>query len=342
MSKQLTALLLKRKIDNIKSLKDRQMYLINCLRSQGFIKEEIKTEPIDISFTTHDTCKLCKSSSFIYSNHERICQKCGATDTSVSINPFKNYKQDINFSKGTFIEPGTTFVTIIEDGKEVKRDLSRTNTWSNSDPEQLRISNNFKQMNDILDSLSEKYNPVTFDRIRNEILSMWYNVIKIKPNMRGKEKQALNLWCIYYPMVYNKLQINIQKLVTMFDIQIGEAYSYNFIMKDLFNGTPFEKYISIPIGSVSDIQIPEGISKRLNKIKRDLKEYLSDPLKDKELYGIIYYIAKNVNDKNVNDKKFTLLYLSQKSGLSTVLISSESNKIESFYNKNKSMKEKLF
>ena len=108
------------------------------------------------------------------------------------------------------------------------------------------------------------------------------------------------------------------------------------------NRVPFEKYISIPIGSVSDIQIPEGISKRLNKIKRDLKEYLSDPLKDKELYGIIYYIAKNVNDKNVNDKKFTLLYLSQKSGLSTVLISSESNKIESFYNKNKSMKEKLF
>jgi len=166
---------------------------------------------------------------------------------------------------------------------------------------------------------------------------MWYNIIKIKPDLRGKEKQALATWSIYYPMVYNKLQINIQKLVSMFDIQIGEAYSYNFIMKDIFSGTAFEKYISIPIGSTSDIQIPEGITKRLNKIKRDLKDYLSSPLKDKELYGILYYTAKQINDK-----KFTLVYLSEKSGLSSVLISSEANKIEAFYNKNPSMKSKIF
>lgn len=337
MSKQLTALLLKRKIDNLKNVKDRRQYLINCLQRQGFIKEDIKTEPIDISSMSHDTCKLCKSSSLLYSNHERICQECGATDTSVTFNPFKTYKQEINFSKGSFIDPGTTFVTIIKDGKEVKRDLSKINTWSNSDPEELRISNNLKKMNDILDALSGKYNPIVFDRVKNEILSMWYNIIKIKPDLRGKEKQALALWSIYYPMVYNNLQINIQKLVSMFDIQIGEAYSYNFVMKDIFSGTAFEKYISIPIGSTSDIQIPEGITKKLNKIKRDLKDYLSSPIKDKELYGILYYIAKQMNDK-----KFTLVYLSEKSGLSTVLISSEANKIEAFYKKNPSMKSKIF
>lgn len=337
MSKQLTALLLKRKVDNIKSVKDRRQYLINCLQTQGFIKEEIKIEPIDISLRSHDTCKLCKSSSLLYSNHESICQECGATDTSVNFNPFKTYKQEINFSKDTFIEPGTTFVTIIKDGKEIKRDLSKINTWSNNDPEESRISNNLKKINDILDLLSVKYNPIVFDRVRNEILSIWYNLIKIKPDLRGKEKQALTVWSIYYPMVYNKLQINIQKLVSIFDIQIGEVYSYNFVMKDIFNGTSFEKYISIPIGTTSDIQIPEGITKRLNKIKRDLKDYLSSPLKDKELYGILYYIAKQINDK-----KFTLVYLSEKSGLSTVLISSESNKIESFYKKNPSMKSKIF
>ena len=86
MSKQLTALLLKRKVDNIKNVKDRRQYLINCLQKQGFIKEEIKTEPIDISLISHDTCKLCKSSSILYSNHESICQECGATDTSVNFN----------------------------------------------------------------------------------------------------------------------------------------------------------------------------------------------------------------------------------------------------------------
>ena len=166
---------------------------------------------------------------------------------------------------------------------------------------------------------------------------MWYNVIKIKPILRGKEKQALAVWSIYYPLVYNKLPINIQKLVSMFDIQIGEAYSYNFVMKDIFNGTAFQEYISIPIGSTSDIQIPEEIMKILNKIKYDLKDYLSNPLKDKELYGIIKYIAKQMNDK-----KFTLIYLSEKSGLSTVLISSEANKIETFYKRNPSMKSQLF
>lgn len=337
MSIQLTALLLKRKIDNLKNVKDRRQYLINCLQRQGFIKEDIKTEPIDISFRSPDICKLCDSNSLVYSNHERICQECGATDTSVTFNPFKTYKQDLNFSKGTFIEPGTTFATIIKDGKEMKRDLSKMNTWTNSDPEELKISNNLKKMNDTLDALSGKYNPVVFDRVRNEIISMWYNIIKIKPDLRGKEKQALALWSIYYPMAYNKLQINIQKLVSMFDIQIGEAYSYNFVMKYTFSGTSFEKYISIPIGSVSDIQIPEGITKRLNKIKRDLRDYLSSPLKDKELYGILYYTAKQINDK-----KFTLVYLSEKSGLSSVLISSEANKIEAFYNKNPSMKSKIF
>lgn len=337
MSINLTALLLKKKIDNMNNVREGREYLINCIQKHGFIKEEIKTEPIDISFTSRDLCKICKSSSLIYSNHESICQECGATDVSVNFNPFKSYKQEINFSKGTFIEPGAVYASVIKDGKDVKMDLSKMNTWYSSDPEELRISNNLKTMNNILDGLSGNYNPIVFDRVRNEIISMWYNVIKIKPDLRGRKKEALILWSIYYPMVYNNLKINIQRLVSVFGIQIGEAYSYNYVMKDIFNGTSFEKYISIPIGSISDIQIPEEITKKLNKIKRDLKEYLSTPLKDKELYGLLYYIARQINHA-----EFTLVYLSEKSGLSTVLISSEANKIEVFYNKNPSMKSRLF
>lgn len=336
MSKQLTALLLKKKLDNIKGNKDRRQYLINCLNKQGFIKEEIKVETIKLD-VSHDTCKLCKSSSIIFSNHEKICQECGTIENAINVNPFKTYKQDINFSKGTFIEPGTTFISIMKDGKEVKRDLSKINTWTNNDPDELKIVNNLKKINDTLDILSVNYNSIIFERIKDIILSMFYNLIKIKPDIRGKEKQALTIWCIYYPMVYNNLQINIQKLAAMFDIQTGEVYSYNFIMKDIFNDTAFEKYISIPIGTISDIKIPAEISKKLSKIKRDLKDYLSDPLKDKELYGIFYYIAKQLNDKT-----FTLVYLSEKSGLSTVLISSEANKIEAFYKKNSALKSRIF
>lgn len=338
MSKELTAFLLKSKIDNIKNIGDRRQYLIDCLDKQGFIREEIKTEPI--SFTQHDTCRMCNSSSFIYNNHEKICEECGAIEDSVNLNKWRTYKQDLNISKGTFIEPGTTLVTITnEDGKQVKRDLAKIATWLNADKEELKMSTNLRIMNDVLDTLSGKYKdkPVIFDRTKSEILSMWFNVIKIKPDLRGKEKKALLIWCIYYPLVYNKLQVNIQQLTSIINITIGEAYVYNVIMKDIFKDTTFENYVSIPIGSTSDIQIPEEITKKLKKIKRDLKDYLSNPLKDKELYGIIYYIAKQIKNKT-----FTLVYLSKKSGLSTVLISSESNKIENFYNKNPSMKNNIF
>jgi len=338
MSKELTAFLLKSKIDKIKNIGDRRQYLIDCLDKQGFIREEIKTEPI--SFTQHDTCRMCNSSSFIYNNHEKICEECGASEDSVNLNKWRTYKQDLNISKGTFIEPGTTLVTITnEDGKQVKRDLAKIATWLNADKEELKMSTNLRIMNDVLDTLSGKYKdkPVIFDRTKSEILSMWFNVIKIKPDLRGKEKKALLIWCIYYPLVYNKLQVNIQQLTSIINITVGEAYVYNVIMKDIFKDTTFEKYVSIPIGSTSDIQIPEEITKKLKKIKRDLKDYLSNPLKDKELYGIIYYIAKQIKNKT-----FTLVYLSKKSGLSTVLISSESNKIENFYNKNPSMKNNTF
>tara|TARA_B100000035_G_C21032170_1_gene569037 strand:- start:2261 stop:3268 length:1008 start_codon:yes stop_codon:yes gene_type:complete len=335
MSKQLTALLLKKRIDSIKDTKNRRQYLIDCLKKQGFIKEEISTLPLEI--LSHDTCKLCKSKSIIFSNHEKICGECGTVETFTDINPYKTYKQSINLSKGTFIEPGEIFVTVIKDGKELKKDLSKLNTWSNSDPEELKFTNTLKKINETLDIIGSNYNQIIFERTRSIILSMWYNIYKIKTQVRGKEKQALMVWSIYYPLVYNKLKINIQKLVSMFDLQIGELYSYNFIMKDIFNGTSYEKYISIPIGNTSDIEISEEIKKKINSIKRDLKDYLSDPLKDKELYGIIYYIAKQLNNK-----KFTLVYLSEKSGLSTVLISSESNKIEKFYNKNQLLKNKIF
>ena len=338
MSKELTAFLLKSKVDKIKNVRDRRQYLIDCLGKQGFIREEIKTEPI--SLVQHDTCKMCNSSSLIYNNHEKICQECGATEDSVSLNTWKTYKQDLNLSKGTFIEPGTTIVTITnEDGNQVKRDLAKISTWLNVDKEELKMSTNLRAMNDALDTLSSRYRDksLTFDRVKSEILSMWFNLIKIKPDIRGKEKKALLIWCIYYPLVYNKLQVNIQQLTSIINITIGEAYVYNVIMKDIFKDTTFEKYVSIPIGSTSDIQIPDEITKKLKKIKRDLKAYLSSPLKDKELYGIIYYIARQMRNKT-----FTLVYLSKKSGLSTVLISSESNKIESFYNKNPSMKNNIF
>ena len=68
-----------------------------------------------------------------------------------------------------------------------------------------------------------------------------------------------------------------------------------------------------------------------------MKDYLKEPLKDKQLYGMIYYISKNIPGKF-----FTLSQLSDKSKLSTVTILNESKIYDKFYNSNKRLKEKLF
>jgi len=335
MSKEITALLLKKKVDSMKTPQIGQDYLINCLRSQGFIKDEPEVSA-PIEQLSHDTCKLCHSSDFIYSSHEKICKTCGTSEYSAAANPFKTYKQDINLTKGSFIEPGTLTVKVIKDGKQVSRDLSQINTWLSNDPEEQRIKANMTRINETLDILASNYNPIIFDRVKSQILSMWYNVITIKPNIRGKEKQALEVWTIYYPMVYNKLQINIQKLVSIYDVQIGEVYSYNFVMRDIFSKTQFEPYISVPIGSIVDILLTPDINIKIKRVKNDLKDYLSNPLKDKELYGIIYYLGKITGDKT-----YTLTYLFEKTNISPNVISAEAAKIEKFYNGNPGMMRKL-
>ena len=92
------------------------------------------------------------------------------------------------------------------------------------------------------------------------------------------------------------------------------------------------------MGTVVDIEIPQEIKRKYNMIiKSNFKDYLSSPLKDKETAGIIYYIAKQLDKKN-----FTLIFLSEKYGLSSVLIASVYKKIESYYKKNPSERAKIF
>lgn len=330
MSKEITALLLKNKIDKVKNPKE---YLINCLRNQGLIKEETSESKI----VSHDTCKLCNSSDFIFNKHEKICNECGAIDTSVSDSAYKTYKQNISFTKGTFIEPGTTLVKIIKNGVEVTRDLARTNTFISQDPEEKRLKANIDKLNEILDSLVKDYNPMIFDKIRDEISSVWYNILLIKPEIRGRERLALLAWSIYYPIVYNNLNINIQKLATIIGVQVGDIYSYNFVMKDIFEGTQFEKYISVPIGTETSIDLSPNYLSKIKLIKKDLKDYLSNPIKAKEEYGIVYYLSNKI----FKDRKYTSTFLSEKLNLSPNVILLEASKIEKFYNKNVGKRTKL-
>lgn len=333
MSKQLTALLLQKSISD-KSRVEQKEYLLDCLKKQGIIVDPISFSASDD--TLPDICEICNSSDIIYSNHEKICNKCGTSKTDISVNPFRTFKQDINFSTGTFIEPGTLIINVMKDGKMVTRDLSKVNTWLSTDLEDQRIANGLKNLNEILDKLRVYYNPILFERVEKEIISMWYNVLISNKTLMGKERRALLAWVIYYPMVYNNLNVSIQRISSITDVFIGDIYSYNFKLKDIFKGTSFEKYVSVPIGSNSDISLPQKVQDKIKTVKRDMKDYLKDPLKDKQLYGLIYFISKNT------DKSFTLADLATKSSLSTVTILNESKKYNEFYKTNPILRQKLF
>tara|TARA_B100000768_G_C11244665_1_gene361213 strand:+ start:446 stop:1369 length:924 start_codon:yes stop_codon:yes gene_type:complete len=306
------------------------------LRKQGIILEPVIDAGVNVNVLP-DICEVCKSSNIIFSNHEMICNECGIAKSSTNINPFKTFKQDINFSSGAFIEPGTIIVSVIKDGKVISRDLSKVNTWLSSDAEDQRLANGMRSLMEILDKLRQYYNPLLFERVEKEIMSMWYNILMSNKTMAGKERKALLAWAVYYPMVYNDLNVSIQRISSVTDTFIGDIYSYNFRLKDLFKGTPFEKYISIPIGTKSDIEIPEKVQDKIKVIKRNMKEYIKEPLKDKQLYGMIYYISKNVPEKF-----FNLAELADKSALSTVTILNESKIYDKFYKSNPRLKEILF
>ena len=280
MSKQLTALLLQRSISG-KSRDEQKDYLLDCLKKQGIITDTVSE--LQEESKLPDMCEICNSSDIIYSNHEKICNKCGIAKTDLNINPYKTFKQDINFSKGTFIEPGTLVINVMKDGKMVSRDLSKVNTWLSTDLEEQRIANGLKNLNETLDKLRVSYNPILFERVEKKIISMWYNVLVSNKTLMGKERKALLALVIYYPMVFNNLNVSIQRIASITDTFIGDIYSYNFRLKDIFKGTSFDKYVSLPIGSNSDIALPQKIQAKIKIVKRDMKAYIKDPLKDKQL-----------------------------------------------------------
>ncbi len=330
MSKQVAAYLLKNRLDKeYKTEKQKHTVLINCLDKQGFIINDLE-KPYLQKHT--DVCKICSSSNLVYSTNEKVCQQCGTAEFSQDGNLFKSYKQDINYSKSSFIEPGTNIIKIMKDGKEIKRDLSMLQTWLDSDPEEARIKQNIKLLEEKLDLLTD-INPQILERIKPEILSMWVNIIQFNKDLRSKEKLALLAWSIYYPLIYNKINISIQKISSIVGVTTGEMFSYNFVLKDIFKDTFYEKYITIKSGYTCNIDLDSSFKKRYDISFKHLKDYISNPPKTKEISAIIYNIAKITNNK-----KYSLSFLAQKCGISDNSISTEVNKIKKFYDRNPNLK----
>jgi hypothetical protein len=340
MSLGLIGLLLEQRLnEKFKSNKSQiSNFLINCIRFHGYIKEENEIKE-DIGKRPEYLCKLCNTSNFVLNNFERTCQDCGTVAQSIDVNPFKGFKVDFNFNRGTIIPPGEIFVKITKDGRQFNVDLSKIGTWLNSNPEEKKFFENLNLINKYLDSIEPRYNNVelskTFDDSRKVILTMWYNIINNKTDMGALEKKSVMAWCIFYILNYNKLNINIPTLAKIFDITTGTIYSFKYIIEEIFKESVYIKYI--PDQSLSKkIEIPKIIEYRIKFVLRDLKSKLSDPPTEPEICGIIDFLAKEFKEKTI-----TLQYLSEKSGASTTSIIKNSQEVKKFYAANPLLKKNI-
>jgi len=340
MSIAIIGLLLKQRLNEKFKFNEKQIsnFLINCIRFHGYIKEEDEIKE-DIPKNVEHMCKLCNSSNFVLNNFERTCQECGTVAQSMDVNPFKGFKVDFNFNRGTIIPPGEVFVKITKDGKQFNVDLSKIGTWLNSDPDEKKFFENLNLINKYLDSLESRYNSPelskAFDDSRKVILTMWYNIINNKTDMGALEKKSVMSWCIFYILNYFKLNINIPTLAKLFDITTGTIYSFKYIIEEIFKESVYIKYI--PDQSVGKkIEIPKTIEYKIKYVLRDLKSKLSDPPTEQEICGIIDFLAKEFKEKTI-----TLQYLSEKSGASTVSIIKNSQEIKKFYMQNPLLKKNL-
>jgi len=339
MSLGLTGLLLQQKL-NEKFKGDRSKisnFLINCIRFHGLIKEE---EEIKAEIKEHSEylCKICNTSNFVINNFERTCRDCGVVAQS-DLNPFKAFKVDFNFNRGTIIPPGEVFVKIMKDGRQLNVDLSKISTWLNSDPDERKFFENLNLINKYLDSLESSYNTMmlssAFEESRKITLTMWYNIINNKTDMGALEKKSVMAWCIFYIFNYNKLNINIPTLAKLFDLTTGTIYSFKYIIDTIFKESVFLKYIQTK-ETPEKSEIPKIIENKIKIVLRDLKKRLSDPPTESEICGITDFLAKELKEKTV-----TLQFLSERSGASTVSIIKISQQVKQFYNENPLLKKNI-
>ena len=156
---------------------------------------------------------------------------------------------------------------------------------------------------------------------------MWFLVL-MSSSIKGVQKKSLAVWCIYYPIIYNGLKlISIQRLGRMVDVQTGDINKYSWVMKHIFENTKWDKYLSVKIGTDVNLNLDSYMSRRLDRVKNLIKTREEAPLEDKQIYGIIYGIAKKTERRPWN----RLSYMSTKTGISETIISQEMKKYKDYY-----------
>jgi hypothetical protein len=303
----------------------------------------IKTPDIsDIQQKQVELCELCKSSTFRYTAHEKICENCG--NVLVYSKPNSDFR--VTSIKRSFIPPGTQFVSIIKNGRESKVDLAKIATWLDVPQEEQKLVNTSKEILAVLEQI--RFGPLDqpiSETIVREIMTVWYNIINytqtIGPELRGKQKTSLQILTIFYVLQYNNIKtINIQKITSLFsNIQLADVYSNNALISQIFANTRYDKYVTLKLGETCKIEVSSKVEKIIKIITKDLNShgYINEVPTLSEYAGIVYYINKVL----LNNKDVTLPLLHSKCSVSQNTISKFSKQIENFYIRFPQLKQKL-
>tara|TARA_B100000900_G_scaffold416244_1_gene450506 strand:- start:9741 stop:10709 length:969 start_codon:yes stop_codon:yes gene_type:complete len=320
MSKEITIQLLKLHINRITDDKLKRKFLLNCIEKHGLIKKEEEDNPLQERF--EDFCRVCKSNSKVIKNNTEVCEICG-TVLDESINPYKTFKQNLNIGKlGSFISPDGT-----------NRDLSRVNTWVNTSSEEKKMQQDLTYILNKIDSLESEYmyNPEIFDKIRQEIIEMWFHLILKTDDIRGNQKKSLAALIIYSVIIYNGLKITIQRLSRKFEVDVGSISSVLPKLKKIMSDNEkYIQYVNIRLKSDIDLKLTPFLIRELDLVKRSIRNAGMPPPGDNGIYGIIYAISKKASKKDPFYNNYNLPYLYNKTGVSTTTISRESKKYEKF------------
>ena len=299
MSREVYALLLKKKIGEFNTNNQKKKYLLKCV---GKFRNLSTDEPSHKILSLHD------------------------------------------MAQGSFIEPGTMTIKYFKDGKEYQRDLATISTWQNVPPEYQK---SVKTSVDIIEVIKQLNNiNVKEESIRN-IITLWHNVLIYNPEIRGEQKKAMQVLCIYYGLKMNKIEVNLHQIAGAFDTTKDKVLAENPYMISIFSKTKFEKYISSTLGQQCSINIGKRFTDKMELIKNDFKSNgfeLHEPVPLREYSGMVFFLHKEfkaISRLDELEKKLTVDELAKNCTISVTNIRSSAKTFESFYKKFPILKKRI-
>lgn len=337
-----TKLLLQHNVNKLPKSKRRE-FLYKCINSNKMldrfcIQPELVTAEDEftkeISIDKSSFCKICRKFDFIRDKYSETCQNCG-------------YIRDITptqktFEKIEYIKPGSNFVKIIKDGKNIKVDLNQINLWlQDTDP----MSRDTKKIIDNLETVFQSKSIDLPQIVQNTSVSLWYNFNSFYSEYTGSlrklfNKRAILALCVYYGASMRGYTISLQQLSALFNVNVSDIITSNTLFKHLFKDTEYYSDLNLQEQKKSDIKLSPKNKIIFEKVKNDLAKNYSQfdgDLNNKEYAGIVYFITNKVNPII----KYTLKDLEQKCDISTTTISAVAKSIERFYKNNSSKYKQL-